>query len=139
MTLQEFINSKNLTKYQISKLSGIPKSTVLDICSGKSSLSKCTAGTIQQLAKALNCTMEDIMAFDLSNDYDKETGLPINKNYLECALPPYLEESLKAMIDSWEIIDSGEKDYNWDNVWCELNADINAAEIEQEISSEQAW
>lgn len=36
-------------------------------------------------------------------------------------------------------MDSGKKDYHWDLNWCELNADINCAEVEQEISSEQAW
>lgn len=25
------------------------------------------------------------------NDYDPETGLPINQKYLECFLPPYLQ------------------------------------------------
>lgn len=43
------------------------------------------------------------------------------------------------MIASWEIIDSGKEDNHWDLNWCELNADINAAEVEQEITGEQAW
>jgi hypothetical protein len=40
---------------------------------------------------------------------------------------------------SWEIIDRGEEDLHWDLCWCELNADINSAEVDQVISSEQAW
>ena len=71
--------------------------------------------------------------------YDKETGLPKNKRYLECDLPPYLQSSLENMIASWKVVDSGETDYHWDLYWSELNADINAAEVEQEISAEQAW
>jgi len=71
--------------------------------------------------------------------YDKETGLPKNKRYLECDLPPYLQSSLENMIASWKVVDSGEKDYHWDLYWSELNEDINAAEVEQEISAEQAW
>ena len=43
------------------------------------------------------------------------------------------------MIASWKIVDSGKKDYHWDICWSELNADINSAETEQEISAEQAW
>ena len=54
-------------------------------------------------------------------------------------MPPYLQSSLENMIASWKMIDSGRKDLNWDFYWCELNADINAAETEQEISAEQAW
>lgn len=73
------------------------------------------------------------------NKYDDETGLPVNKEYLECGLPEYLKDSIKAMIASWEIEDNGGKDMHWDIAWCDLNADINSAEVEQEISSEQAW
>ena len=72
-------------------------------------------------------------------DYDNKNGLPKSKEYLECDLPPYLQSSLENMIASWKIVDSGKKDYHWDMYWSELNADINSAEVEQEISSEQAW
>ena len=140
MTLQKYIDSKNITKYHLSKISGVPKTTVIDICSGKSSLQKCSARTVQKLAKALNCTMEYIMSLDTtSTACDSETGLPVSKKYLECGLPTYLQNSLKNMAASWKKLDSGEKDYHWDMTWSELNADINSAEVEQEISSEQAW
>lgn len=140
MTLQEYMNSKNITKYRLSKISGVPKTTVIDICSGKSSLEKCSARTIQQLANALDCSMEFILSLESTKaTYDSETGLPSNDEYLERGLPPYLQSSLEAMIEAWKIIDSGKKDYHWDLTWCELNSDINVAEVEQEISSEQAW
>lgn len=84
--------------------------------------------------------LQNIMALDPPDpDYDSETGLPVDKTYLECGLPPYLQTSIKNMSASWAIEDSGKKDYHWDIFWCELNADINCAEVEQEISSEQAW
>ena len=54
-------------------------------------------------------------------------------------LLPYLKISLQNMIKSWERIDRGEKDLHWDLYWCELNADLNSAEVENLISSEQAW
>ncbi len=140
MTFQSYLDSRNITKYHLSQISGVPKTTVIDICSGKSSLQKCSARTVLQLAKALDCTMEFILSLDAPNaDYDNETGLPLNKEYLERGLPPYLQSSIKNMIASWAIIDSGKTDYHWDLCWCELNADINCAEVEQEISTEQAW
>ncbi|MCU6732320.1 Predicted transcriptional regulator [uncultured Clostridium sp.] len=61
MDLQTLLDSRKITKYHLSKISGVPKTTVMDICSGKSSLHKCSAKTVQQLARALDCTMEDIM------------------------------------------------------------------------------
>jgi plasmid maintenance system antidote protein VapI len=140
MNLQSYLDSKNMTKYHLSQISGIPKTTVIDICSGKSSLQKCSAHTVQQLAKALDCTMEFIMSLDAENrEYDAATGLPQSKEYLERGLPLYLQSSLENMIASWKKIDSGKTDYHWDLCWSELNADINSAEVEQEISSEQAW
>ncbi len=135
-----YLSNENIAKYHLSQISGIPKTTVIDICSGKSSLQKCSARTVQQLAKALGCTMEYIMSLDtIDTGYDRKTGLPKSKKYLECNLPPYLQSSLENMIASWKIIDSGKKDYHWDMYWSELNADINSAEVEQEISAEQAW
>ena len=71
--------------------------------------------------------------------YDQVSGLPVSKKYFECDLPPYLQSSIESMVASWRIVDSGKKDYHWDLYWSELNADINSAEVEQEISSDQAW
>ena len=42
------------------------------------------------------------------------------------------------MKHSWEIEDSGERDMRWDTIWCELNADVNYAEIEGIITKKQA-
>lgn len=68
-----------------------------------------------------------------------EDGLPKDKSYFECDLPPYLYDSIEAMNKSWEILDGGGTDYHRDLNWCELNADINTAESDGLISSEQAW
>lgn len=79
------------------------------------------------------------MMLDEPGQYDEQTGLPKDKGYLEYGLPVYLQISLYNMIKSWEKVDSGKVDLHWDLYWCELNADINSAEIEQQISTEQAW
>ena len=130
---------RNITKNQLSKVSGVPRTTIIDICSGKSDIEKCSAKTIQQIAKALNCAMEEIMMLDKPERFDDITGLPEDKGYLECGLPPYLQKSLENMKKSWAIEDSGKRDMHWDIYWCDLNADINSAEVDQVISSEQAW
>ena len=138
MTLQQLLDNENITKYQLSKASGVPKTTIIDMCSGKTSISKCNAKTIQQIARALNRSMEEIMELD-NNGYHPDTGMPIDELHYECGLPQYLQDSIENMKKSWEIIDSGKKDYHWDIYWCELNADINSAEVENLISSDQAW
>lgn len=73
-----------------------------------------------------------------STEYNGKTGLPEDETYLEKGLPPYLLTSLEAMKKSWAIEDSGKRDLHWDLYWCELNADINSAEVDQEISRRQA-
>ena len=138
MNLQTMLNERNLSMYRLSQISGVPKTTVIDICSGKSDIEGCNAKTVLQLAKALGCTMEDLMRIDTAN-YDRKTGRPKDTRYLEKGLPPYLQQSIDAMNKSWAIIDSGGEDLHWDIAWCDLSADINAAETEQEITSEQAW
>ena len=139
MTLQLLLDQKNITKYHLSKISGVPKTTIIDICSGQSSIDRCSAKTVLQIAKALGCSMEDIMMLEKPKKYNAETGLPEDKSYLECGLPEYLKISLANMKKSWTIEDSGQRDYHWDLYWGELNADINSAETDKSISSEQAW
>lgn len=138
MNMQSMLQARNMSMYRLSQISGVPKTTVIDICSGKSDIEGCTARTVLQLSRALGCSMEELMQIDNAR-YDRETGLPKDESYLEKGLPGYLQKSIAAMQASWKIVDSGKRDLHWDLVWCELNADINCAETEQEISSDQAW
>lgn len=71
--------------------------------------------------------------------YDEKTGLPVDDGYLECSLPSFLQESLDQMKKAWARIDSGENYLNWDGDYCTLQSDINCAEVDQQITPEQAW
>ncbi len=120
--------------YHLSKISGVPKTTVIDICAGRSSLEKCSAKTVLLIAKALNCTMEEL----LEPDYDIN-GKPVDNSYLECGLPAFLMDSLSTFKDAIEKQQSGVIVTLIDCYYCELQSDINSAEINNIISSEQAW
>lgn len=61
MTVTELIKQKKLTKYRLAKDSGIPYTTVSEICSGKTQLSKCSAETVFRLAKELGVSMESLL------------------------------------------------------------------------------
>ena len=137
MTLQTKLNEQGIMMYQLSKRSGVPKTTVLDICSGKSEIGSCNARTVQRLSQALGCTMEELM--QMTPPAYAPNGLPTNNLRFEKGLPPYLRRAIDAMSASWARQEAGEKDLHWDLNWCDLNADINSAETEQEISPEQAW
>lgn len=71
--------------------------------------------------------------------YDQGTGLPADRSYLECDLPPFLQESLEQMKETWDKMDNGGECIHWDCDYCDLQADINNAEVNLIISEEQAW
>lgn len=74
----------------------------------------------------------------MSSSYG-ESGLPKDNGYLECGLPEFLQTSILAMTDAWRKVDNGEKYLRWDCDFCNLQSDINNAEVNLLISSDQAW
>ena len=68
MLINEQLEKRNMTKYRLSKESGVPQTTINDICSGKADLEKCAAGTLYRLAKALGVSVEDILLSDGSEN-----------------------------------------------------------------------
>ena len=61
MLINEKLEEQHMTKYRLSKDSGVPQATINDICSGKAELEKCSAGTLYRLAKVLGVSIEDIL------------------------------------------------------------------------------
>ena len=59
--INELMIKKNISKYKLSKLSGVPYSTISDICLGKSSLEKCSAETVYKLAGALEIDIKKLL------------------------------------------------------------------------------
>ena len=74
----------------------------------------------------------------MEDRYDPETGLPLDKTYLECGLPDDLDEALRAMKASWSVVDAEGYDINWADAHSEFIARINSCEVEGEITREQA-
>ena len=61
MLINDQLEKLKMTKYRLSKDSGVPQATINDICSGKAELEKCAAGTLYRLAKVLGVSIEDIL------------------------------------------------------------------------------
>ncbi len=53
-------------------------------------------------------------------------------------MPKWLEESRDAFLNADRKIASGETCFAWDCYYCEFQSDINVAEIEENITKEQA-
>ena len=62
MTIQDVLKQKNMSIYRLAKASEVPYATVNDICNGKAQLEKCSAETVYRLARALNVSMEELLA-----------------------------------------------------------------------------
>ena len=60
--INELLVQRNISKYRLSKESGVPQTTISDICSGKTSIEKCSAETIYRITKVLNVSMESLIA-----------------------------------------------------------------------------
>lgn len=62
MTIQEALKEKKMSIYRLAKVSGLPYATVNDICNERARMEKCSAETIYHLARALDVSMEELLA-----------------------------------------------------------------------------
>jgi len=72
MTVQERLVEQNMTKYRLSRESGVPHTTVHDICSGKTRIEKCTAEVVYRIARVLTVPMEELVETALKGDAGME-------------------------------------------------------------------
>ena len=131
-TLQDVMSERNISRYHLSKISGIPWATLSDICSGKTALERCSAGTVLKLSRALGMTMEETM--------DLETGVMCttlvarkDRGHLEKGLPDELQRSIDAVVEGIEA-----ENPNLDLLLDELYGEINANQWAGVITKEQA-
>ena len=131
-TLQEAISERNISRYRLSKVSGIPWATLSDICSGKTELERCSAGTVLKLSKALGMTMEETL--DLETGLVSETrDVPEDLSYLEIDLPDGLRAAIEEVRRGFE-----REDPNIDLLLDTLYGEINANLWSDEITKNQA-
>jgi len=77
MIINIILEQKKMTKYRLAKLSEVPQTTVIDICSGKAKLENCSSSTLYKLAKALEVPMESLIA----NSVDVRPNFEIFKSH----------------------------------------------------------
>ncbi|MCC8163792.1 MAG: helix-turn-helix transcriptional regulator [Lachnospiraceae bacterium] len=66
MYLNELLAERKMSKYRLAKESGVPQTTIVDICSHKARIEKCSAETIYRIAKALNVSMESLVESEIN-------------------------------------------------------------------------
>ena len=74
MLINDYLRENNTTRYQFSKMAGLPYGTLNDIVKGKTDIAKCTGETLLKIANVLGCTVDDLLNERLSSsgfDLDK--------------------------------------------------------------------
>jgi len=108
MLIHEILAEKNMTMYKLAKKSGVPYTTVRDIYCGKTGIEKCSGETLYKLSKALDVTIETLLAEAL----ESRPGFEWYKSQI-CHL-------VKSMGDIAFILDTLKRDQItklWDKGW----------------------
>lgn len=70
MYLNDLMVEHNMSRASLSKMSGVPDSTLRDILNGKAQIDRCEAGTLLDIAEALDTTVEEIVHHYLDERFD---------------------------------------------------------------------
>ena len=119
MTFLDLLASKKTTVYSLSLNSGVPKTTLTDIASGKADILECSGKTLLLISKSLKVTIEDLLSLE--------------KEESKTLLPSFLLDSIN------EYRKAVRKESTLIVCYCDqLNSSINVAEVEHLITKEQA-
>lgn len=75
MTFLDLLAFKKMTIYRLSQLSGIPKTTLTDLGSGKTSLLDASGKTLLGISKVLKVRIEELLELEPEEDMKKITAL----------------------------------------------------------------
>lgn len=128
MNINEILKQTGMTKYRLSKLSGVPHATLNDLCSGKSHIEKCSAETVYKLSKTLHVSMEVLIEESISRNNEMKAIQVVREESYEYGLPEYLQYDLDAYKEALKHGSS-----ILDCLWGELYGSINIAEINDGI------
>ncbi len=133
MRIEQLLREKGVSRYSLSKTSGVPWATLADIYSGKTHLERCNAATLLKISKALNMSLEELLLVDNKPNPGITDGKPTDKTYLESGLPASIQKTIDDYIQ-------GEKDQvlHLDCLGDELYGAINANLWGGRITEEQA-
>lgn len=128
MKINYYLEKKSMTKYRLSKISGVPHTTLNDICSGKTRIERCSVETLYKISKALRVPMEMLIEDEVICGVEQIEIQTIREESYEFGLPEYLQNDLDAYKKALEQGSS-----LLDCLWGELYGSINIAEISDGI------
>lgn len=137
MHISEAMTMAGMTRYRLSKTSGIPWATLSDICSGRTDLRRCTAETVLKLSKALGMTMEDVLELETGGDLvqlpsEDDEYVPELESY------PDLPKDLQKAIDDYERMKDDPRhieDCLIDEIAGSINANLHSGTISPDVAA----
>lgn len=129
MTIMELLKEKNLSRYSLSKQSGVPWATLSDICSGKTKLENCNGTTLLKLSRVLEISIEKLL--ELEQTPAAQDGKPVSGTYLETGLTATLQQAIADLVQG-ERNKVNYLDCLLDNLYGSINADFWAGCITEE-------
>lgn len=73
MDINVLLKENGMTRYRLSRLSGVPHATLSDLCSGKSHIEKCSGETLYKIAEVLQVPMESLLMDAVKYKNEKKT------------------------------------------------------------------
>ena len=61
MRIEELLKQRGESAYRLSKKSGVPYTTLIDIISGRTNIGSCSGDTLYKLAKSLSVSIESLL------------------------------------------------------------------------------
>lgn len=62
MNINHLLEERDITKYRLAKLSGVPHTTVNDICNGRVKIERCAAETLYKLSVVLGVSLDALVS-----------------------------------------------------------------------------
>lgn len=98
MDLKDYLTRIKMSQYHLSKESGVPQTTISDICSNQSALFRCSSLTLYKIAKVLNISIENLLCKQIDQTPISEfeifkSNICHECKYMESAL--FIEKTLK--------------------------------------------
>lgn len=97
MNFNDLLLEKHITQKKLSVNSGVPRTTIVDLCTNKTYIKKCSSETLFKLSKSLGVSMEYLYQIDNGYDIDPKTFKPKDCSYLEKGLPKDIVSLLRKI------------------------------------------
>ncbi|MCQ2802988.1 MAG: helix-turn-helix domain-containing protein [Bacilli bacterium] len=133
MNFNDLLIKKHFTQKRLSELSGVPRTTIVDLCTHKTFIKKCNVDTVYKISKVLGVSMEYLIELDNTYEIDPKTFKPKDNSYLEKTLPTNIKSLLIKLNNALLKSDL----LKYDRLYIELLQELVEAENSEQITANQ--